>query len=92
MIRPGIPGIVKEIRYDNTTTSSLAKPVDVPKAYTRIIPQELVEARAAICKSCDKYKPNIDTCGICGCGAIIKQRASSIVGKCPSNKWPGESK
>lgn len=91
MIRPGIPGISKEIRYDNATTSTLGKPVELPKPTPRSVSYEVVQQRVAICKSCDKYRPAIDTCGICGCGAIVSQRASSIVGKCPSNKWPGES-
>lgn len=45
------------------------------------------ETRSLVCKSCVKYRPNTDVCGMCGCGAVISQRAKSPLGKCPLDKW-----
>ena len=49
---------------------------------------ETIAARLAACHACDRYRPESDRCGQCGCASEITQRAASPVQSCPLDRWP----
>jgi hypothetical protein len=60
------------------------------KAALRInrAPRAVVARRLAICRSCPKWNPHSQRCGICGCRAAVKVKLASAV--CPDDppRWP----
>jgi len=47
--------------------------------------KEVAQARYDICKQCDRFKKEIDTCLECGC--IMKEKVKSTNSVCPLKKW-----
>ena len=39
-----------------------------------LVPNEIVEQRLEICKSCDKFLPRLSRCNVCKCFMKIKAR------------------
>lgn len=88
MIIPRIPGIRAEVRLDSPKVQSKAPVVSSTTILRKnSVSDDTAQARTAICKACPRYRPNTDVCGVCGCGAVVAQRARSILGKCPEGKW-----
>ena len=50
-----------------------------------LVPNEIVEQRLEICKSCDKFLPRLSRCNVCKCFMKIKARFKMF--SCPENKW-----
>jgi hypothetical protein len=48
----------------------------------------VIEQRLAACHTCPHHRPESDRCGLCGCGAVVEQLASSPVASCPDRRWP----
>jgi hypoxanthine phosphoribosyltransferase len=51
--------------------------------------QDTVDARLAICRGCEHYRPSDATCGQCGCHVAWK--AAWLDQQCPLSRWPGDS-
>lgn len=47
--------------------------------------EELHEARLAICKGCEFFKPRSERCGKCGCFMKLKTKLENAT--CPIGKW-----
>lgn len=47
---------------------------------------EEIDQRMSICKSCEHFNKERETCKICGCACALK--ASWLSSNCPLNKWP----
>lgn len=47
--------------------------------------EELHEARLAICRGCEFFKPRTERCGKCGCFMKLKTKLENA--KCPIGKW-----
>ena len=50
-------------------------------------PRTVVEQRLAICKSCPKWNPRRERCGLCGCRTAVKVKLASAA--CPDDppRW-----
>lgn len=47
------------------------------------------EARLAVCRSCDQYRPSDDRCGACGCWQDgVAGKAALATESCPLGRWP----
>jgi hypothetical protein len=66
-----------------------AAPVEPPAPTAMPLPPtaDQIAARVAACRSCGHYRAGADTCGLCGCGAVVSQRAGSPLGACPGGRW-----
>jgi len=49
------------------------------------VDQETMEARLALCDSCDKLRHSDKRCAMCGCFVSVKARWKGE--KCPEGKW-----
>jgi len=47
--------------------------------------KEIMDARLAICKTCEFFKPSTNQCRKCGCFMKLKTRLSNA--HCPIGKW-----
>lgn len=47
--------------------------------------EELKEARLAICRTCEFFKPRTEQCSKCGC--FMKLKTALENAKCPIGKW-----
>ena len=50
-----------------------------------VVSNALYISRVSTCLECPKYKPEDDTCGICGC--YIDKKALWDSESCPEDKW-----
>lgn len=48
-------------------------------------PEELAASRLEICKGCEWFRKNTQTCKKCGC--FMKLKTSLEKAKCPIKKW-----
>lgn len=60
--------------------------VSAARDWFRLAPVELVDARLAVCRSCEWFRASDRRCGKCGCGTSAK--ASLRSSKCPVGLWP----
>jgi hypothetical protein len=61
-----------------------SKPWDLVNGSARS-PEEIVEYRLGICKGCDWFRANTQTCKKCGC--FMKLKTLLEKSKCPIGKW-----
>jgi hypothetical protein len=50
-----------------------------------IAPRSVAKDRMAICKSCDRYRSDSQTCEVCGCFMPLKTTAANM--RCPIDRW-----
>jgi hypothetical protein len=50
-----------------------------------IAPRDASRQRLEICKGCDRYRENSQTCELCGCYMPLKTTMANM--KCPIDKW-----
>lgn len=46
-----------------------------------------LEARLAVCRGCDRYRPSDERCAACGC--VLRSKAVRSIEVCPLGRWPG---
>lgn len=62
--------------------------VSAARDWFRLAPVELVDARLAVCRSCEWFRPRDRRCAKCGCGTSAK--ASLRSSRCPLGRWPDD--
>lgn len=61
---------------------------DAAHGFARL-PAEAIEARLAICRGCDRYRPSDGRCSACGCHlAGVNAKAARPHERCPLERWP----
>jgi len=50
-----------------------------------VAPRSVHAKRMDICKECDRFRENTQTCEICGCFMPLKSTMANM--KCPIDKW-----
>jgi hypothetical protein len=50
-----------------------------------VAPRAVAEERMTICKSCDRFRADKQTCEICGCFMPLKTTMANMA--CPIDKW-----
>lgn len=70
-----------------TDADALWHPALAPVPSVVPITPEQAAQRNATCRTCPRYRPESDRCGLCGCAFVIAERVVSPVACCPEAHW-----